>query len=123
MLHKLSDLTGFSLRATDERLGHIRDVFVDSKTWAIRYLVIDTGGWLSGKTLLVAPDHIQRVDREEKAIYLDASCAEIERGIQHDPKDQTTAYMDWKSGAKRDLDEVEEASFESFPASDPPGHW
>jgi sporulation protein YlmC with PRC-barrel domain len=39
----------------DEKLGKIDDVIFDHSTGAIRYVVVDTGGWFSNKTFLVAP--------------------------------------------------------------------
>ena len=29
--------------------------FFDDKTWAIRYLVVDTGAWLPGRRVLISP--------------------------------------------------------------------
>ena len=37
----------------DEKLGKIDDVIFDHATGAIRYVVVDTGGWLSSKKFIV----------------------------------------------------------------------
>ena len=42
----------------DEKLGKIDDVIFDHSSGNIRYLVIDTGGWLSSKKFLVPPDRV-----------------------------------------------------------------
>lgn len=39
--------------ANDEKLGKIEDVIFDHTTGDIRYIVVDTGGWLSTKEFLV----------------------------------------------------------------------
>jgi hypothetical protein len=38
---------------------------VDDKAWAIRYLVVDTRDWWSGKTVLVSPEWLTRVTWDE----------------------------------------------------------
>ena len=39
----------------DEKLGKIDDVIFDHATGDIRYVVVDTGGWLSSKKFIVPP--------------------------------------------------------------------
>src|SRR5581483_2546236 len=39
----------------DDKLGDIDDVIFDHSTGEIRYVVIDTGGWLSSKKFIVPP--------------------------------------------------------------------
>lgn len=43
----------------DDKLGKIDDVIFDHASGAIRYVVIDTGGWLSSKKFLVPPDRLR----------------------------------------------------------------
>ena len=47
MLHNIKELTGFSVGATDGEIGKVKDAYFDDQRWAIRHLVVDTGGWLS----------------------------------------------------------------------------
>ena len=46
MLQNIQQRYGEKLRATDGEIGHVRDFYFDDKTWTVRYLVADTGGWL-----------------------------------------------------------------------------
>ena len=55
MLHDLKELYGKKLGATDGEIGHVKDFYFDDKTWAIRYLMVDTGSWLSGREVLLSP--------------------------------------------------------------------
>jgi uncharacterized protein YrrD len=43
----------FAIRATDGELGTVDDIYFDDETWAIRYLIVDTGGWLGGRRVLI----------------------------------------------------------------------
>lgn len=55
MLHKAKGLRGFTVHATDGEVGSIDDVYFDDQKWVIRYIVVDTGGWLSGRKVLLSP--------------------------------------------------------------------
>ncbi len=54
MLHSVKDLQGATLLATDGAIGAARDGYFDDETWIVRYLVADTGGWLTGRRVLIA---------------------------------------------------------------------
>lgn len=49
------ELLGAAVEATDGALGKLHDIYFDDEIWAIRYFVVDTGGWLHGKTVLIPP--------------------------------------------------------------------
>lgn len=49
MLRSLKDLRGVALRALDGVIGKVDDFYFDDEGWGIRYLVVDTAIWLSGK--------------------------------------------------------------------------
>ena len=51
----IKDLYGRKLGATDGAIGHIKDFYFDDKTWHLRYVVADTGSWLSGRQVLLSP--------------------------------------------------------------------
>ena len=55
MLRDAKDMLGFAIEATDGALGHVRDVYFDDEAWVIRYLVVETGAWLSHRKVLVSP--------------------------------------------------------------------
>ncbi|MEX0715107.1 MAG: PRC-barrel domain-containing protein [Planctomycetaceae bacterium] len=78
MLHKLSTLIGYTIRATDGDLGAVEDAYFDDRDWAIRYFVVDTGDWLPGRLVLVAPDAITGLDSEEEAVAVDLTVDQVE---------------------------------------------
>ena len=47
----------------DEKLGKIDDVIFDHSTGNIRYVVVDTGGWLSSKKFIVPADALRASTR------------------------------------------------------------
>ena len=55
MLLSLRQLYGKKLGASDGDIGHVRDFYFNDQQWAIRYVVADTGLWLSGRLVLISP--------------------------------------------------------------------
>ena len=53
----------------DSKLGTIDDVIFDHSSGAIRYIVVDTGGWLSTKKFIVPPQQTPFL-RETRARFL-----------------------------------------------------
>lgn len=55
MLNSVSQIKGSKVAAIDGEMGHIEHVFFDDEAWAVRYLVVNTGNWLTGREVLVSP--------------------------------------------------------------------
>ncbi|MGA1874860.1 MAG: PRC-barrel domain-containing protein [bacterium] len=55
MLRSLNSLTGYKIKTKDSTIGHVDEFYFDDEKWSIRYLVVDTGTWLPGKRVLIAP--------------------------------------------------------------------
>ena len=55
MLRSIEDLENYAMQANDGEIGHVRDLFFDDATWAVRYLVVETGSWLAGRKVLISP--------------------------------------------------------------------
>ena len=62
MLRDASELQGLIIRATDGELGEAKEFYFDDESWAIRYFVVETGGWLGGKKVLISPYAVAKTD-------------------------------------------------------------
>jgi len=62
MLHRVDELLGFTIHATDGDIGRVRDLYFDDHHWTVRYLVVDTGHWLPGRRVLLSPASIRKAD-------------------------------------------------------------
>jgi hypothetical protein len=71
-------LKDFVVQATDGEIGTVKDIYFDDETWAVRYLVIDTGGWLGGREVLVSPYSINRTDWDEKQLDVALTKKQVE---------------------------------------------
>ena len=68
MLRNMHDLLGYAIRASDGPIGHVKDFYFDDEAWVVRYLVVDTGTWLSSRKVLISPFSIGRPDRADKTL-------------------------------------------------------
>lgn len=55
MIRLSKDLQALSIVATDGEIGAVKDFYFDDDSWAIRYLVVDAGSWLSSRKVLITP--------------------------------------------------------------------
>jgi hypothetical protein len=55
MLRNVKDLRGYAIRATDGLIGKVDDFYFDDKDWGVRYLIVETGRWLSSRKVLISP--------------------------------------------------------------------
>jgi len=62
VLRSILSLRGFSIRARDGEIGKVHAFLFDDLSWAIRYLVVDTGGRLGGRKVLIAANALGRPD-------------------------------------------------------------
>jgi hypothetical protein len=62
MLTNTTNLKGFTIRARDGDLGTVDQFYFDDETWAIRYLTVETGGWLGGREVLISPFSVVHTD-------------------------------------------------------------
>jgi sporulation protein YlmC with PRC-barrel domain len=55
MLRSVKQLYGDRLGASDGGIGRVKDFYFDEQNWAVRYLVAETGTWLTSRQVLLSP--------------------------------------------------------------------
>lgn len=78
MLRSIKQLYGNKLGATDGELGHVKDFYFDDQNWAIRYVVVDTGNWLPGRQVLLAPHSLGQLEQAAKVLHVKLTRKQIE---------------------------------------------
>jgi hypothetical protein len=63
MLWDASAINGYAIEASDGLLGTVSDLLFEDVGWAIRWLVVDTGNWLSGRKVLLSLSVLGKPDR------------------------------------------------------------
>jgi len=84
----------------DEKLGKIDDVIFDHNTGAIRYVVVDTGGWLTSKKFIVPSDRLRRSAEHENDFKVDLTKEQIEGFPPYDEKAMESEDR-WRDYEKR----------------------
>ena len=68
MSRRMQDLDGEAVRAAVGAIGHGNDFYFDDRTWVVRYLVVETGSWLSSRKVLISPISIGHPDWTERIL-------------------------------------------------------
>ncbi len=86
MLRTMKDLEGCAIQATDASIGHVTDFYFDDKSWVIRYLVVDTGSWLSSRKVLISPIAIGHSNWSEKLLSVSITKEQVKSSPDIDTK-------------------------------------
>jgi len=78
MLSKAKTVKGYKLDSLDGEIGKVREFYFDDRHWTIRYLVADTGDWLTGRQVLISPYALVTVNNEKQNIEINLTKKQIE---------------------------------------------
>ncbi|MFO7445748.1 MAG: PRC-barrel domain-containing protein [Ignavibacteriaceae bacterium] len=103
MLRSVKELEGYKISAKDDEIGKVHDFFFDKQTWTIRYVVVDTGTWLTGRRVLLSPDSVGKPDWDAKIFPVNLTKKQIEESPdidEHKPFErqkelELTMYYGW----------------------------
>ena len=84
-LRSCNAVTGYHIHATDGEIGHVAGLLVDDRTWAILYLVVDTGNWWGGHKVLIAPSWIQDVSWFDSMVSVRLTRQAVKGAPAYDP--------------------------------------
>jgi hypothetical protein len=78
MLQSIKQLYGDKLGAMDGEVGHVKDFYFDDHNWTVRYVVADTGSWLTGRLVLISPHSLGRLAHTDKILRVGLTRKQIE---------------------------------------------
>jgi hypothetical protein len=78
MLKSITQLYGHKLGASDGDIGQVKDFYFDDRNWVVRYVVADTGSWLSGRKVLLSPHAFGSLHREGNTLLVALTRKQIE---------------------------------------------
>jgi sporulation protein YlmC with PRC-barrel domain len=94
MLHSMNDLKGLDIRATDGEIGDIEDFYFDYEQWAVRYIIVNTGSWLSGRQVLISPFSVTQVDWDNRKLHLHLTQARVAKSPKIDTHKPVSRQME-----------------------------
>jgi uncharacterized protein YrrD len=77
-IHRVQGLKGWGLDARDGEIGSFQQIYFDDQEWRVRYLVVHTGTWLFGRSVLIAPRAVAAIDTDGERISVDLPRDEVE---------------------------------------------
>lgn len=100
MLHSTKALHGVKVIAIDGDIGAIDDIYFDDAKWAIRYFVAATGGWLSGRKVLLSPASLRHLYWQERALHVELTRQQVKNSPDIDTakpvsRQHETAFYDY----------------------------
>ncbi len=90
MKHNLKQMLGFAMGATDGEMGKVKDFYFDDSTWIIRYVIVETGNWLSGRKVLIAPQAISAINWSDKCLPVNLNKNQIKNSPDIDTEKPVT---------------------------------
>ena len=106
-LRSSDEVIGYDVEASDGAAGHIDDFVFDDQSWAIRYAVVDTSRWLSGKQVLISPRSIESVSWDEKRVSVKMTKQAVKARPEYDrtapiePTDEQRLQEETHAGDER----------------------
>ena len=80
----LKHMFGYTVQATDGQIGKVEDFFVEEATWSVRYMVVRTGGLLSGERVVTPISCVSSTDVDRRTINVSFSRSQV---TDHAPSD------------------------------------
>lgn len=78
MLEKAKIIKNYKLKCLDGEIGKVKDFYFDDETWTIKYLVINTGNWLIGRKVLISPQSIKSMSKDDESFVINLTKSQIE---------------------------------------------
>jgi sporulation protein YlmC with PRC-barrel domain len=79
-LRSIDELKRYDVVETDGMQGHVHDFILDTETWTIKYLVIDSRNWLpGGRKVLLPPEYLESLSWKDQAVFCELKIAEVKQ--------------------------------------------
>jgi hypothetical protein len=83
-LRSYREVKGYSIQALDGEIGRLDDLLLEDLTWSVRYLIVDTGDWLSGKMVIFGTKRIQDISWTDRSMDIRVKKDKVENVPEFD---------------------------------------
>ena len=84
-LRSTTAINGYHVLATDGKIGHLENIFIDDASWDIRYLTVDTRNWWPGQHVLLSPQSVRQISWSDRQIALNITRDQVKTSPPWDP--------------------------------------
>ena len=96
MLWKASAINDYAIVASDGRIGTVIDLLFDDASWLVRWMVVDTGNWLSGRKVLLPPSVLGHPDLKRRAFSVRLTMNQVKDSPDIDTDRPVSRQMETK---------------------------
>lgn len=102
-LWKTSEIIGSRVQASDGEIGSVSDLLFDDTHWGLRWGVIDTGGWLPGRRVLLPISEFGGLEGPSPEVSVKATRDQVEASpgieadapVSHQLETDIYTHYDW----------------------------
>ena len=94
MLWNASVIKGYAIEASDGDIGTVSDFLFDDASWLVRWLVVDTGNWLSGRKVLLPPSVLGRLYAKDRVFAVKLTKQQIKDSPEIDTDRPVSRQME-----------------------------
>ncbi len=103
MKHAMKMAAGCRVRASDGKVGTVRQFYFDDLTWSIRYMAVETDDQLQGRTVLILPAAMGKPDWMSRVFPVNLTKEQVLRSpsiavgkpVSRRYEDTVLDYYDW----------------------------
>jgi sporulation protein YlmC with PRC-barrel domain len=81
-LRDTQGITGHRIEGTDGLVGRVADFLIDTETWTIRYLIVETGTWRTRRRVMIEPRWVEWIRWGDRKVHV----ALTREMIEHSPE-------------------------------------
>ena len=91
-LRSTKAVTGYHIQASDGPFGTVSGFTVDGKNWDIREVTVQTGHWYSRKEILILPENIECISKDEPLVLINLTKRDMQQTMNEDVAQASTSH-------------------------------
>jgi hypothetical protein len=96
MLWDVSTLKDYEVEASDGKIGTVSDLLFEDVGWAVRWLVVDVGHWLTGRKILLPRSVLQQPDPALRRLAVKLTVQQVKDGPDVDTEQPVSRQIEAK---------------------------
>lgn len=94
MLWNASKVKGYAIAARDGNIGKVSDLLFDDASWLIRWLVVDTGDWLTRRRVLLPTSTLGHANEQRREFSVKLTMQQVENSPDIDTERTVSRQME-----------------------------
>lgn len=83
-MRSTNEIIDYAVKANNTDIGYVDDFLIDDDQWVLRYSIINTDGFLSGRKVILGSHWAQKIEWASKSVFFDIEPDLIKNGPPYD---------------------------------------